>query len=1236
MGVVFLAYDRERQAEVALKKIRRANPALLYRLKNEFRALAELSHPNLITYYELLTEGDDWFFTMEYVEGCDLISYVMHGGIESPESMDDSSTLMLAETLVENSLDSDYLETRTRDLGRFALSAKQLRRLGTSFQQLTHGLAALHGDKRLHRDIKPSNIVVDRDDRVVILDLGLSSSDSEWQSGEGPTIAGTLPYLPPEAGMTSPTPEGDWYAVGVMLYSLLTGEMPFGPSGSKVLEEKRERDATPPRLLVEGNPPELESLCSDLLSRDPKDRPGPAEILERLGKPEIGDPRIEVTDDDNVFVGRRHETRALEEALAASLEGETVVLSLHGDSGCGKTELVERFLNATTRSTPEALILWSRCYEQESVPFKALDGMIDRLTGAISEMTPAEAAAVLPRDVAALQRVFPVLGRLDAIRDAPERRLDRVDDQELRRRAFAALRELLARLGDRVGLVIWIDDLQWGDIDSSLLLEELLRPPDAPSFLLVTCHRREYEDTSPCLQAVGATLDRFGDAVRHVDLPIEPFSKQEATELALQLLAKDGNEDAALAEDIARESQGVAFFVHELARYAGRAQTRLGSGLLLDEMIWERVASRAPEERRLLETIAVAGRPIFHRDAFAASGVGPSGFELARELRDDHLIRSDGVNATDRVATYHDRVRECVVDHISEERLVELHRDLAIQLELGDQTDKEALAGHFRQAGILDKARRYSSAAAEEAAAALAFDRAAELYKTSLSLLAEMGTRSGAEATALRTRLADALADAGRAAEAAEEYLAAASDLSDPIELWQRAGFQYLCAGHVDRGIEVLSKVLASSGFSPSQNRLRLLLQLAWRRFQLRRRGLEFEPRTQELTPDQVNQLDVSWALGRGLGLVDSLVGASYQALHLQLALDSGDERRVARALMIEAGFMGASRPDEDGADQLLERARSLNEKLGDAYVEAMAVQQSAFLSYNRALYEQAVDGFIESEELLVEEARGVRWELTLTRTFMLNSLVFLGDLGRLRRRANDLLEDAQRRRNLQEQVNFSNFSVVVSDLAEDEPERARTRLESTMQRWSQSGFHIQHNFALQGQVFIDLYRGDGAAAWERIREAWPLIKSSRTTTFSTAKTSMYRLRGFAALAAWRSDHASNLAKVVEECARALENNSRRPVEDHASAQVMRAGLQAQKGDSGTAASQLVDAAQQFEQLDMRLFALSARHRAGELMGDESGAELTSTADVALRELGVIDPRRMVGVWCPVGTETLV
>ena len=214
MGVVYEAEDGELGLRVALKLLPGLQPDLLRRFKKEFRAAANIRHPNVVRFGDLFSDGERWFFTMELVQGVDLFSHVR--GLAGDSNVS---------TLVPPDPDSETVRAPKQ-----AVLPKRPEQKGTldqprvreRFSQLAQGLAAIHAAGQIHRDIKPSNVLVTREGRVVILDFGLATEGEVRTTFFG---AGTPAYMAPEQSSADPvTPAADWYSFGVMLYEALTGE----------------------------------------------------------------------------------------------------------------------------------------------------------------------------------------------------------------------------------------------------------------------------------------------------------------------------------------------------------------------------------------------------------------------------------------------------------------------------------------------------------------------------------------------------------------------------------------------------------------------------------------------------------------------------------------------------------------------------------------------------------------------------------------------------------------------------------------------------------------------------------------------------------------------------------------------------------------------------------------------------------------------------------------------------
>lgn len=1248
MGVVYEAEDRERGTRVALKTLPRFDATALYRFKREFRNLADVTHPNLVTLYELQSVGPHWFFTMELVEGVDFLAAVRPTAgprvLPGSQSQIDTSgmldTMDIPVVVRSGSRTVGADDSTTVGAGRppAVPATLDFDRLRALLSQLTAGVAALHAAGKLHRDLKPSNVLVRPDDRLVVLDFGLVTDLDDGKDRTELLTAGTVAYMAPEQGAGhSLTAAADWYAVGVMLFHALTGRLPFTGTKMQVLVAKQLAAPPAPRSLNPQIPPDLENLCTALLATRPEERPlGPA-IRERLsgtGTAATATPAAAPADPDvaRAFVGRQRQLVALSEALAETKQGRTVTVYVHGRSGVGKSCLVERFREEAKRQG--AVVLAGRCFEQESVPYKALDSLVDALSRHLRRLPPGEAAVLLPRDVLALARLFPVLRRVEAVNESTFRSRDIPDPQELRRRAFNALRELFARLGDRQPLVLAIDDLQWGDLDSAALLQDLLRPPDAPQLLLIGSYRSEYADASPCLAALLAgTAEPSAARI----LAIEPLPLDEATALAAALLGVPADPPDFRAEMVARESGGVPFFIQELARHV-QVDDELGPAtdgdlatatqISLDDMLWSR-AQRLPDDaRRLLEVVAIAGRPLRQMDAYRAARLTGDVSQALHSLRVGHFVGSTGPSAQDRIDSYHDRVREVVVQRLSTADRTGHHHSLAMTLEASGKADPESLAVHFERAGDRERAGHYAARAAAAAAEALAFDQAATWFRIAL----DQKPPGGEEERTLRADLARALANAGRCLEAAEEYQRAAIGADDRqlLDLQRQAAFQYTVSGHAAKGREAFRKVLGVMGIAPPTTPRRALLHFLFSRARLRLRGLSFTPRQPEqIAAADLQRIDTLRSVAVGMSMFDPVIGRDFQTRSTIDSLRAGEPGRIALALAWEAVHSACDGiPARRQTARYLSTARQVADRAGQPHALGMAAMAEGGVAFLEGRFREGVRRSDEAEQILRDGCTGVTWELDTARNFALWSLLFSGDLTTLRRRYTTLFQEARGRGDLYAEATLGTYIATLALLPAGETEAAREQMRQLMARWPQEGYTIQHLDADYGEFYADFHAGRGADAWARVPSMWRRGEASLVFRVQLCRIESLSLSARAAiLAASQSLAPQPLLATAEGYVRRLVGERTpwaTPLADLA-----RAGVEFLRGDRDGAVESLARGIAAADENNLTAFAAAGRWRLGPLVGGDAGREHRTLATGWMTTHGVRDPAHFVDCFVP-------
>jgi eukaryotic-like serine/threonine-protein kinase len=1260
-GVVYSAFDRVRHAHVALKLLRRVDATSIYQFKQEFRGLAGVTHPNLCVLYELGCDNEQWFFTMEWVDGVDLLTHVRRaaGIVEVRDKRHAAPAADRTQTGLYSSAPSHLPQTRDTGVSDLIsavrssagttrrappLPAQALTALHRPLCGLVDGVAALHHAGHLHRDLKPSNVLTEATGRAVVLDFGIATQLGR-RGGTHYGMAGTPAYMAPEqiAG-DSLTPASDWYAVGVMLYELLAGTRPFTGPSEQVLRAKLEHD---PRPLAEVAtvPSEWSDLCMRLLDRDPSRRAGAPELTALLGgarPPALAVPDAQLAREQDQLIGREEHITELARAFAELKAGRGQVAWVTGLSGMGKSALCRRFADmvGAVEVGPEVAVLFGRCYEQEQVRFKALDAVLDALVELLLTWPSEAVAALLPADIAPLARLFPVLRRITAVAAATgEQPSATIDSSQLRQRAFAALRELLTRLGHGRPVIVVIDDLQWADRDSTTLLAELLRPPAPPPIMLIATLRSEDPATANLVARLNDSIESKNaadaTAMAITQLAVDRLSLDQAMALARSLLAEPTTARAPAGDierrcqQIARECGGNPFLIRELTLYARDPDVQSEHEVIsLERVLQERFRALDAPMRRLLDTVAVAGGPIPRHAAEVAADLGNDAQTAVVALRNTHLVRISSGEHGDRIEPYHDRVREVAVSLLSDEARREQHLRLAQTLETLYLDDAEALAFHYEAAQERDKARHYAEQAGRESEEALAFERAAQHYRRALAL----GPDPSSGAKSLRHRLADCLAAVGRGPEAAEAFLQAAHGAEPETSLACRiqAANQLMISGHIGPGLAALGALLREVGAPMPRTPLRSLARLLWYRLRRRLRGLRWSYRPEALIPKPLlARLDVFDVAAVALGVIDTFRGADYQARRLLLALRAGEPRRVAQSLAMEGLYIATAGQRSSAKSRvLLDQTRALALHLKDPQVDGWVEFCDGLSHFFNGRFDDSVSALERSEQRFLQLPRHATWELNSARSALLASLRYAGRLREGYQRAEALLADARLRNDRYADVMGRRASHVFW-LALGPPERARREIEGSTWSTPEKGFHIQHYAKMISDAEIAIYEGSTAGF---VDEMIAGVRASRRALLFQIQlvrsAAYYTLARVLLVAADEGRESVRLRKAAAKLAARLQKENIGYVQVWG--QLVAAGVTSGLGDRAETRTHLQRAITVADSCSARMEAACARYTLGQLLGGDEGDDLVAQAQQWFVQQTVAEPARLAHLVVPI------
>ncbi|HEY5951406.1 MAG TPA: AAA family ATPase [Kofleriaceae bacterium] len=912
------------------------------------------------------------------------------------------------------------------------------------------------------------------------------------------------------------------------------------------------------------------------------------------------------------LIGRERELAQLRDAYRdLAVEGPRVVL-VRGTSGLGKSALTETFLAELRHGDAIPTILAGRCYRNESVPFKALDGIVDALANEMLRMHKDRAAELVPRHAALLPHLFPTLGRVEVIARAALPRRDHADPVEQRARAFAALRELFQRIAERGPLVVHIDDLHWSDDDSMRLLEELLNPPEAPPLLLLATAREGFEPRHlPCPTT---TID------------LGPLDSAAARRLAERILQRIGGGDRVSADAIASEARGHPLHIEELVRHVADTGAGTDASPKLDDAIWARIGRLSADARRLVELVAIAASPLPEEVLLTAAEMPAQEFtRCVSILRVSHLIKSGGNPRRGTLQHYHDRVRESITARLSEDEQRERHRRLAIALELVGDPDLERLGAHLRHAGERERAADVLCRAGDQAASKTAFSRAARLYGETLELLGSNHPRR----FEIRAMLGDALANAGRGPEAANAYRSALPGFRGPdqVQLQRKTAEQLLRSGHHDEGLEAIGELARAGGMQLAPSPRRALWRFIGLRSRINLRGYRYVLRDEREVPaSELAHVDTAYALAEALSFSDVVQGAVFHAIGTLAALRAGEPKRLVRAFLGEAvnlSIVGVRARKRYA--RALANLEKLLEQIDDLELHASARAALGLVALQEGRFVDAYEASHAAEETFRTAGAGNRFQMTGVQSLQIWALSMLGRVRDATSRVPELLRDARDRGDQFTTTTLSLSTGFYLPLLVDRPDDSLAMVADALAHWSKRSVQIQHLHAVHAQVNIELYRGDGRAAFAAIEKVWPELRGSMLLRHELMRTRAWELRGRAALAAARHGADASALGVARRAARELKRVT--TVGAPGLYQLQLAGLAFVEGNRDGAVAHLEHALRDFA--EMGQWRRSTRWALGQLLGGSDGSDMQGEALSEIAAEGVSVPARFLAMYLP-------
>jgi tetratricopeptide (TPR) repeat protein/predicted Ser/Thr protein kinase len=807
MGSVYKATDLEADRTVALKVLSRrslADDEIKRRFMREANAGAHLDHPGIVKIYDFGEEEGEHYLAMEYVEG---------------------------ETLRHLVKDSPLLPEQAVDICIAVAEA----------------LAAAHKAGVLHRDIKSENIMLTPVGEVKVMDFGLARMQNSSLLTQEGGLLGTVAYMSPQqASGEAVDHRSDIFSLGVVLYELLTGRLPFGAEYEMaVIYSILNEDPIGVKDLNPQLPEALDQVIVKALRKELNNRYQSGdefaadlkkvkEILQSGTDAEAADVELIAAVDKEkrevrVFqaglVGREKEFETLKKLLVLTGESEGQTVLIAGEAGIGKSRLVAE-LQKYARNK-KITMLTGRClFKQGTQPYQPFIeaigsyfdikgiGSDDHLREFINEKAPD------------LLHLLPIYRMFLNIKDQEEVSL------ENKEQLWDAIYKLIVKISFERPIIIYLDDIHWADEDTLNLFYYTSRNTTSEKVMFVGTYRTEdvlvtAEGKEHPMLEIQRQMNREGE------LTVIKLTRLTAGHIRamVESLFPDSGFGESFYEMVFTETEGNPFFAMELIKLfksEGIIEKVNGTFRLredydrivipskIHDIVMMRIGRLNDEERELLEVGAVEG-DAFHSDTIA-SCLDLRRIHVLRKLqaleRDHHIIHPQ-----DKMYRFdHGKIREILYDSILPELRTEYHLmigDTLVKTYEGQDYMAANIAHHYEQGNDHTKALRYLITAAERARIFFANDQALELYGKALGIITEFEqSERDREHAKGKDIVLEGMGDVflliGKHDEAFEHY----HDLIDNADIpktrrsdvLRKLGIVYTNKGETEKALEILNE----------------------------------------------------------------------------------------------------------------------------------------------------------------------------------------------------------------------------------------------------------------------------------------------------------------------------------------------------------------------------------------------------------------------------------------------